>query len=75
MNTIDFWAGMAFKYFQFLHEQSYSFAGDQKLIDFLGDEISVEKKNAPQKVGKVEGWDVKTDGTGVILSRKFNDEM
>lgn len=50
------------------------YSGDQKLAEFLGDEISGERKLAPQKVSKIDGWDIKTDGTGVILTRKFNDE-
>lgn len=49
-------------------------SGDQKLAEFLGDEISGEKKLASQNVAKIDGWDIKTDGTGVILTRKFNDE-
>jgi len=40
----------------------------------LEDEIKGEKGNSPGTVGKVEGWEVKTDGTGVILSKSFNDE-
>lgn len=48
--------------------------GDQKVVSFLENEIQDEKRTV-QAATTVEGWDVKTDGTGVILTKKFNDEL
>lgn len=52
----------------------FCFVGDQKLAEFLEDEIKGETKSSPGNVSKVEGWEVKTDGTGVILTKAFKDE-
>ncbi|XP_045172129.2 complement component 1 Q subcomponent-binding protein, mitochondrial-like [Mercenaria mercenaria] len=48
--------------------------GDEKLATFLEKEIKDEQRTV-QTATTVEGWDVKTDGTGVILTKKFNDEI
>ncbi|XP_052798030.1 complement component 1 Q subcomponent-binding protein, mitochondrial-like isoform X2 [Mya arenaria] len=47
---------------------------DSKLGEFLSEEISREKETVPEVISKVEGWEVETDGAGVILRKKFNDE-
>ncbi|KAL4223046.1 Complement component 1 Q subcomponent-binding protein [Mactra antiquata] len=47
--------------------------GDKKLSEFLSNEISSEKE-AEQAVTSIPGWEAKTDGTGVVLTKSFNDE-
>ncbi|KAL3228129.1 hypothetical protein MRX96_004044 [Rhipicephalus microplus] len=57
---------------------SYSQAstkGDQELADFLVEEIEAEKKaRKSAQVPKIEGFDVKTEGSEVTLTRSFNRE-
>jgi hypothetical protein len=47
---------------------------DEKLASFLDQEIASESKTEAS-IDTIEGWDIKTDGTGVILTKKFNVEM
>ncbi|KAH6933373.1 hypothetical protein HPB50_014482 [Hyalomma asiaticum] len=50
-------------------------AGDQELADFLVEEIEAEKKaRKSAQVPKIEGFDVKTEGSEVTLTRSFNQE-
>lgn len=49
--------------------------GDQELAEFLQEEIEAEKKaRKTQQLPKLEGFDVKLDGSEVTLTRKFNKE-
>lgn len=48
--------------------------GDEKLASFLDKEIKDEQKSE-QPVTSIPGWDIKTDGTGVILTKTFKDEV
>lgn len=48
--------------------------GDEKLASFLEKEIKEEQKTA-QPVTSIPGWDIKTDGTGVIMTKSFKDEV
>ncbi|KAI1287586.1 Complement component 1 Q subcomponent-binding protein, mitochondrial [Halotydeus destructor] len=49
---------------------------DKELSDFLSDEIKAEKQmtKLPQHGPGVPGFDVKTNGSNITLSRKINDE-
>ncbi|XP_060569654.1 complement component 1 Q subcomponent-binding protein, mitochondrial-like [Ruditapes philippinarum] len=47
---------------------------DEKLASFLDQEIASESKTEAS-IDTIDGWDIKTDGTGVILTKKFNDEI
>ncbi|XP_065289776.1 complement component 1 Q subcomponent-binding protein, mitochondrial [Dermacentor albipictus] len=49
--------------------------GDQELADFLVEEIEAEKKaRKSTQIPKIEGFDVKTEGSEVTLTRSFNKE-
>jgi len=48
--------------------------GDQELSSFLSEEIEAEKKQAKASLPKVNGFEIKTEGSEVYLTRKFNDE-
>nr|CAG4637236.1 EOG090X0APE [Ceriodaphnia reticulata]SVE73105.1 EOG090X0APE [Ceriodaphnia reticulata] len=50
--------------------------GDKELIEFLSEEIAAEKKNSKSKViNNLDGFDVKHNGSEIVLSKKFNDEQ
>nr|CAG4649559.1 EOG090X0APE [Scapholeberis mucronata]SVE93787.1 EOG090X0APE [Scapholeberis mucronata] len=50
--------------------------GDKELIEFLSEEIAAEKKSSKSKVlNNLDGFDVKHNGSEIILSKKFNDEQ
>uniref|UniRef100_A0A1E1XID1 Putative complement component 1 q subcomponent binding protein/mrna splicing factor sf2 subunit p32 n=1 Tax=Amblyomma aureolatum TaxID=187763 RepID=A0A1E1XID1_9ACAR len=49
--------------------------GDQELADFLVEEIEAEKKaRKSAQLPKIEGFDVKLEGSEVTLTRTFNEE-
>ncbi|XP_077509081.1 complement C1q binding protein P32 isoform X1 [Amblyomma americanum] len=49
--------------------------GDQELADFLVEEIEAEKKaRKSAQLPKIEGFDVKLEGSEVTLTRTFNQE-
>lgn len=49
--------------------------GDQELADFLVEEIEAEKKaRKSAQLPKIEGFDVKLEGSEVTLTRAFNQE-
>lgn len=51
-------------------------AGDKELIEFLTEEIAAEKKGSkPKFSNNIDGFDVKTNGSEIVLSKKFNDEQ
>jgi len=47
--------------------------GDQDLAKFLKDEIATEKQNS-RSLPKLSGWEVKTDGSEVTLTKKSGSE-
>jgi len=47
--------------------------GDKDLAKFLKDEIATEKQNT-RPLPKLSGWEVKTDGSEVTLSKKSGSE-
>lgn len=51
-------------------------AGDKELIEFLTEEIAVEKKTGKSKgvYSNLDGFEVKQNGAEITLSKKFNDE-
>lgn len=50
--------------------------GDKELIEFLSDEITAEKKSSKPKVpSNLDGFDVKLNGSEIVLSKKFNNEQ
>nr|CAG4645707.1 EOG090X0APE [Lynceus sp. MCZ IZ 141354] len=50
--------------------------GDKELVEFLDEEIAAEKKTQkPDKAANLEGFEVKRDGSELVLSKKFNDEQ
>nr|SVE70592.1 EOG090X0APE [Daphnia similis]SVE71218.1 EOG090X0APE [Daphnia similis]SVE71850.1 EOG090X0APE [Daphnia similis]SVE72476.1 EOG090X0APE [Daphnia similis] len=51
--------------------------GDKELIEFLSEEITVEKKGTSKSrdVSNLDGFDVKHNGAEIVLSKKFNDEQ
>ena len=53
-----------------------TFLGDKELIEFLADEIVAEKKTSKSKVASnLDGFDVKLNGSEILLSKKFNNEQ
>ena len=54
---------------------SHYISVDQELVKHLEEEISNEKKAEQKKVPGIEGWDVKSNGSEVILQKKHGDEM
>nr|CAG4641918.1 EOG090X0APE [Eurycercus lamellatus] len=51
-------------------------SGDKELIEFLSEEIAAEKKNRKTKIGSnLDGFDVKSNGAEIVLSKKFNNEQ
>lgn len=53
------------------------FKGDKELIEFLSEEIAVEKKGMSKSrdVSNLDGFEVKHNGAEIALSKKFNDEQ
>nr|SVE85665.1 EOG090X0APE [Daphnia pulicaria] len=51
--------------------------GDKELIEFLSEEIAAEKKgmSKARPVANLDGFDVKHNGSEIVLSKKFNDEQ
>lgn len=51
--------------------------GDKELIEFLSEEIAAEKKgmSKTRPVANLDGFDVKHNGSEIVLSKKFNDEQ
>lgn len=51
--------------------------GDKELIEFLSEEIAVEKKGMSKSrdVSNLDGFEVKHNGAEIALSKKFNDEQ
>jgi len=48
--------------------------GDEELSSFLAEEIEAEKKQAKTSLPKIAGFDTRTEGCEVYLTKKFNDE-
>lgn len=62
--------------FKWLITCDSSFLGDKELIEFLSEEIAVEKKSSKSKVvNNLDGFDVKYNGAEIVLSKKFNEEQ
>lgn len=46
------------------------------MIEFLSEEIAVEKKSSKSKaISNLDGFDVKHNGAEIVLSKKFNEEQ
>lgn len=59
-----------------LHKYFFMLLGDKELVEFLVEEIAAEKKSSKSKVlNNLDGFDVKHNGSEIILSKKFNDEQ
>lgn len=55
---------------------TWGFTGDKELIEFLSEEIAAEKKSSKSKaISNLDGFDVKLNGSELVLSKKFNDEQ
>lgn len=47
---------------------------DQELVQFLAQEIELEKKSQKKTLPSLKGWTVTTDGSNVVLVKKFGSE-
>ena len=48
---------------------------DQELVQFLGQEIELEKKSQTKSLPSLKDWTVSTDGSNVVFEKKFGSEQ